>query len=169
MPARRVSNSYYQDGSTARKILPQEQLPQRKVNTNRRKNVKINNEAKLRISQAQKRKNASMVAFVLCGFTMSLVITYRFNVINEKNLEVQNLINKLEVVSSEVATSQILVDQNTDLEKIEAYAKQQLGMKKADSSQTVYVDTSDTINKIQVNQKTTIIDKIISYIKGRFL
>ena len=58
----------------------------------------------------------------------------------------------LEIVSSEAATSQIAVDQNTDLNAIEAYAKQQLGMKKADSSQTVYIDTSESINKIQINK-----------------
>ena len=56
-----------------------------------------------------------------------------------------------------------------DLNTIEAYAKQQLGMQKADSSQTVYIDTSESINKVQVNQETTFWDKIISYIKGIFL
>ncbi len=168
MPARRVNSSYYEDGSTARKILPEKKYTvKKKVNTAKRK--RINREQELRRQQAQRKKHATMVAFVLGVFSMSLVITYRFNIINEKNLEVQSLINKLQTVSSEVATSQILVDQNTNLEQIEAYAKQQLGMKKADSSQTVYVDTSETINKIQVNQETTIIDKIISYIKGLFL
>ena len=100
---------------------------------------------------------------------MSVIITYRYSLISEKNLEVQNLVNKLEIVSSEAATSQIAVDQNTDLNAIEAYAKQQLGMKKADSSQTVYIDTSESINKIQINQETTFWDKIINYIKGIFL
>ena len=165
MPTTRVNNSYYEDGSTARKILPEKQIIQSK----KVRKKKIDKEQELRRQKAQRRKNVSMVTFVLCAFSMSLIITYRFNIINEKNLEVQGLISKLQTVSSEVATSQILVDQNTNLEQIEAYAKQQLGMKKADSSQTVYVDTSETINKIQVNQETTIIDKIISYIKGLFL
>ncbi len=168
MPAKRVNSSYYEDGSTARKILPEKQYTKkRKVNSASKK--RINKEQELKRQKAQFRKQVKMVAFVLGAFSMSLVITYRFNIINEKNLEVQNLISQLQTVSSEVATSQILVDQNTDLEKIEAYAKQQLGMKKADSSQTVYVDTSDTTNKIQVNQETTIIDKVISFIKGLFL
>ena len=167
MPARRINSQYYQDGSAARKILPNEDMPKRKTNTTIKRNVSKNNSIKRQ--QIQRRKNASMVAFILCGFTMSMIITYRFSLINEKNLQVQNLISELEVVSSQVATSQIEVDQNTDLNAIEAYAKQQLGMKKADSSQTVYIDTSETINKIQVNQETTIIDKIISYIKGIFL
>ncbi|MBQ8379646.1 MAG: hypothetical protein IJX34_02400 [Clostridia bacterium] len=167
MPARRINSQYYQDGSAARKILPNEDMPRRKTNTTIKKNVSRNNSIKRQ--QMQRRKNASMVAFILCGFAMSMIITYRFSLINEKNLEVQNLISELEIVSSQVATSQIEVDQNTDLNAIEAYAKQQLGMKKADSSQTVYIDTSEAINKIQVNQETTIIDKIINYIKGIFL
>lgn len=167
MPARRINSQYYQDGSAARKILPNEDMPRRKTNTTIKRNVSRNNSIKRQ--QIQRRKNASMVAFILCGFAMSMIITYRFSLINEKNLEVQNLISELEIVSSQVATSQIEVDQNTDLNAIEAYAKQQLGMKKADSSQTVYIDTSEAINKIQVNQETTIIDKIINYIKGIFL
>lgn len=167
MPARRINSQYYEDGSAARKILPTEDMPRRRqTNTTIKRNVSKQNS--IRRQQVQRRKNASMVAFILCGFTMSIIITYRFNLINEKNLEVQNLINTLETVSSEAITSQIEVDQNTDLNSIEAYAKQQLGMKKADSSQTVYVDTSQTVNKVQVNQETTIIDKIINYIKGIF-
>lgn len=166
MPTRRINSQYYQDGSAARKILPDERMPRRKNNTTVKKNISKNNS--VRRQQVQRRKNVSMVAFILCGFTMSMIITYRFSLINEKNLKVQNLINELEIVSSQVATSQIEVDQNTDLNAIEAYAKQQLGMKKADSSQTVYIDTSKTTNPIQVNQETTIIDKIINYIKGIF-
>ena len=72
------------------------------------------------------------------------------------------------IVSCQVATAQIEVDQNTDLNSIEAYAKQQLGMQKADSSQTVYIDTSQELNKVQVNQEVSIIEKIINCIKGIF-
>ena len=166
MPARKISNMYYNDGTTARKILPKEET-KRKVNTAVRRNN--SNQNSIKRQQGQKKKNAHMVAFILCGFTMAIIITYRFSLINEKNLEVQNLKDELEIVSSEAATSQIEVDQNTDLNAIEAYAKQQLGMTKADSSQTVYIDTSESVNKIQVNQESTFLDKIINYIKDIFL
>ena len=166
MPARRVNSQYYQDGSAARQIVPDD-IPRRKTNTTKRKNVSSKNYK--RAQQVQRRKNASMVAFILCGFTMSVIITYRFGLINEKNLEVQSLEKELEIVSSQAATAQIEVDQNTDLNSIEAYAKQQLGMQKADSSQTVYIDTSQELNKVQVNQEASIIEKIINYIKGIFL
>ena len=105
MPAKRIDNMYYNDGSTARKILPKESLPKRKSNNAVRRNV--SNQNSLKRQQAQKRKNAQMVAFILCGFTMAIIITYRFSLINEKNLEVQNLMSELETVTSEAATSQI--------------------------------------------------------------
>ncbi len=166
MPARRINSQYYQDGSAARQIVPDD-IPKRKTNTTIKRNVSKKNYA--RAQQVQRRKNASMVAFILCGFTMSVIITYRFGLINEKNLMVQKLEKDLEVVSSQASTAQIEVDQNTDLNSIEAYAKQQLGMQKADSSQTVYIDTSQELNKVQVNQEASIIEKIINYIKGIFL
>ena len=165
MPARKVSNSYY-DGSAARKILPQEE---KKTQRKRKVNSAAKRKNALKRQQEQKRKNAQMVAFILSGFIMAITITIRFSLINEKNLQVQKLVGDLQTISSQVATSQIEVDQNTDLNTIEAYAKQQLGMQKADSSQTVYIDTSESINKVQVNQETTFWDKIISYIKRIFL
>ncbi len=167
MPARKINNIYYEDGSAARKILPNEDVRRRNTKNVARNNISKQNN--LKRQQQQLRKKASMVACILCGFTMSVIITYRFSLINEKNLEVQRLVSQLETASSEAATSKIAVDQNTDLNAIEAYAKQQLGMKKADSSQTVYIDTSESINKVQVNQETTLWDKIINYIKDIFL
>ena len=80
MPARRINSQFYQDGSAARKILPNEDMPRRKTNTTIKKNVSRNNSIKRQ--QMQRRKNASMVAFILCGFAMSMIITYRFSLIN---------------------------------------------------------------------------------------
>lgn len=165
MPAKKINNMYYENGSAARKVLPKEQLPRRKTNAVRRP---VSRQTAQKRQQAQRRNVVAALALIFSVFIMSMMLTSRYSKINELNLEVQNLINELEIVSSEVATSQIAVDQNTDLNSIEAYAKQQLGMKKADSSQTVYIDTSESINKIQVNHETTFIDKIINYIKGIF-
>ena len=82
MPARRINSQYYQDGSAARKILPNDDMPRRKTNTTMKRNVSKNNS--IRRQQIQRRKNASMVAFILCGFAMSVLITYRYSLINEK-------------------------------------------------------------------------------------
>ena len=79
MPARKISNMYYNDGTTARKILPKEET-KRKVNTAVRRNN--SNQNSIKRQQEQKKKNAHMVAFILCGFTMAIIITYRFSLIN---------------------------------------------------------------------------------------
>ena len=46
MPARKVSNMYYEDGSAARKILPKEDIPKRRANTAVRKNLSKQNSLK---------------------------------------------------------------------------------------------------------------------------
>lgn len=165
MPAQRASNMYYGNESTARKIEPDVEFQRRREIARRKNAIKRRNE---KIRLARRRKRAKIVATILVGFSMAMILTHRYNIINEKNLKVQQLASDLNTVTSEAASAQIEVNQNTDLNSIEAYAKQQLGMKKADSSQTVYIDTNGTVNKVQVNEKESVVKKIINYIKGIF-
>ena len=102
---------------------------------------------------------------ILCGFTMGMIITYRYNMISEKNLKVQELKGELAAVEANLLTAQIEVEQNTDLNKIEAYAKQQLGMQKPDKNQTIYIDTSKTMNSIEINNDTSVIEDLIQNVK----
>ena len=85
--------------------------------------------------------------------------------ISEKNLEVQNLKKELNKVESGLVSSQIDVEQGTDLNKIEAYAKQQLGMQKPDKNQTIYVDTSIDEGTTQVEKTLNVFEKIVENIK----
>ena len=81
-------------------------------------------------------------------------------ILNEKNLKSQSLASDLTKAESALVTSQIEVEKNTDLNEIEAYAKQKLGMQKPDKSQTIYVDTSKTNNLVEIQNKSTFIQKI---------
>ena len=143
MPARKLyDDDYYESTSTARKYSSYTKVePRRNVKTgkNRRQNIKTKN-------------NVS-------------VITYRYNVISEKNLQTQNLKSELSKVESNLLTSQIEVEQETDLNKIEQYAKQQLGMQKPDKNQTIYVDTSQTGSTVKVEDDDNLFNKIIQGIK----
>lgn len=153
MPAKKLYNDYYESGSTAKKVAPQKQVNNRKTGKN-----------KIR-TKARKKQNASMVTFILCGFAMAMLITYRFNVISEKNLKVQTLKKELTGVESSLLTSQIEVEQNTDLNKIEAYAKQKLGMQKPDKNQTIYVDTSKTGSTVEITEQANFFEGILESIK----
>lgn len=162
MPASRRYSEFYEDGSAARKLKPQRRVePKRKV-TSKTKVVKNIKKAKA----VQKKNNASTVAFILSGFAMSMIIIYRFNIINEKNLQSQSLKKELEQVDASLVSAQIEVEQNTDLSKIEAYAKQQLGMQKPGKNQTVYVDTSEASRVVSTEQNMNLLESVTNFIRN---
>lgn len=151
MPARKnYGYNYYESGSTARKL--------EYADDNSRKKASVTKTRTL--NKANKKTRTSSIVMILCVFSMALVLVYRYNVISEKNLESQELADKLSKAESALITSQIEVEQNTDLNEIEAYAKQKLGMQKPDKNQTIYVDTSKTSNLVEVQSDTTFIQKI---------
>lgn len=159
MPARKLYDDTFESGSAARKYSSDyiKVAPARK-------NVKT---GKNQINRQRKKakNNASAIVFILSVFAMTLILTYRYNIISEKNLEVQTLKEELTKVESGLVSSQIDVEQGTDLNKIEAYAKQQLGMQKPDKNQTIYVDTSIGEGTTQVEKTLNVFEKIVTGIK----
>ena len=139
---------YYELGSAARKL---EYIEENK------KMVKKNNNTSTNKNTKRKTSSISMILFI---FVMTLVLVYRYNVINEKNLQSQSLAEELIKAESTLLTSQIEVDQSIDLNQIESYAKQKLGMQKPDKNQTIYVDTSKTCNSVEIQSDTTFLQNI---------
>lgn len=158
MPAKKLYDNYYESGSAARKYSDYT-----KISPN--KNVKIGKNKSLRREKIQKKNNVSVIVFILSVFAMTMLLTYRYNLISEKNLETIKLQNELSKVESSLLTSQIEVEQGTDLNKIEAYAKQQLGMQKPDKNQTIYVDTSSNTSVVEVENNNNNIQNIVDNIK----
>ena len=158
MPARKLYEDYYESGSTAKKYNNYT-----KISPN--KNVKTGKNKSLRREKIQKKNNVSVIVFILSVFAMTMLLTYRYNLISEKNLETIKLQSDLSKVESSLLTSQIEVEQSTDLNKIEAYAKQQLGMQKPDKNQTIYVDTSSNTNVVEVENNNNNVQNIIDNIK----
>lgn len=154
MPARRYN--YYESGSTAKKI---------EYDYNRSNKPKIKKNVS---NKKAKKTRTSSVVLVLGIFSMALVLVYRYNVINEKNLESQALANDLTKIESTLFSSQMDVEQNTDLNQIEDYAKQKLGMQKPDKNQTIYVDTSKSSNLVKVKNDTSFIQNITEKISEFF-
>jgi len=154
MPARKYN--YYESGSTAKKI---------EYDYNRSNKPKIKKNVS---NKKAKKTRTSSVVLVLGIFSMALVLVYRYNVINEKNLESQALANDLTKIESTLFSSQMDVEQNTDLNQIEDYAKQKLGMQKPDKNQTIYVDTSKSSNLVKVKNDTSFIQNITEKISEFF-
>lgn len=148
--------------AAARKYLYDLSLPEKKT-VKKEENFKlIKNINKNSISKTNK---ATLVLTTLVIFAMFMVITYRYNVISEKNLQIQQLKDDLEVAKSELATSEIALEQVMDVNYVESYAKQQLGMQKPEKSQLIYInmDSEDTVTKVSASN---MISQLVEKIKG---
>ena len=164
MPALKSYNDFYEDGNAVRKSS-QNQEKKSNISTRNRRYGKNRISSKV---QAKSKKNTLVVSMVLVVFAMSMIITYRYSLISEKNLKVQKLKSSLASVEAKLLNKQIEIEQKTDLNKIEAYDKQQLGMQKPDQSQTVYIDTSKSIQMVEKSNDTTSINSVIDTIKNFF-
>jgi len=154
MPANQKLN--YVTGSSARKYEYLDDYSKPKSNNIKKLSKKpvINDKVKVKT-----------VFLISCLFVMLMIITYRFNIISESNLTLQNLKTDLERVQSNLASTEMGIEQSTDMSKIEAYAKQKLGMQKPDKNQVVYIDTSKDTNVIK-DTNVSFVDKIIENVKG---
>ena len=151
MAAAKLYEDYYQSDSTARKIKTSQ-------NNNAYKNTR-------KSKKTSAVKSASyVVPSILAIFVMMLVITIRYTIINEKNLQTISLKSDLKKVESNLFSSKIAVEQNTDLTKIEAYAKQKLGMQKPTKNQIIYVDTSENTSVVEMAKDKSIFEGVKSNI-----
>ena len=107
--------------------------PKKVIKTN------VNNAPK---AKAKPQSKLSLVLSVVALFAMALMISYRYNVISEKNLELQRLKMEQVTANSELATTEVWADRIIDKDTVESYAKQQLGMQKPEKSQIVYINSN---------------------------
>lgn len=124
------------------------------------------------LNKKAKNNKLYLLPVVLTVFVMTLIITSRYTIINEKNLESLNLKKDLDKAEATLFSTKISVEQNTDLNKIEAYAKQQLGMQKPTKNQIIYIDTSENIGAVEIVKENNIManikDGVSSFIKNIF-
>ena len=77
-------------------------------------------------------------------------MSLRYNIISEKNLELQRLKTEQTKIASLLATTEVELGKTIDKEKVEKYAKQQLGMQKPEKNQMIYIniDSDVSVNKV---------------------
>lgn len=152
-----------------KKYLYDLSLPEKKTSRKSEEKFRlIKNTNKNTIS---KKNKATLVLTTLAIFAMFMVITYRYNVISEKNLHVQQLKDDLEIAKSELATTQIAMEEMMNETEVESYAKQQLGMQKPEKSQLIYInmENEETVQKVSAsNIIMSLVEKVKSAINDIF-
>ena len=126
---------------------------------------KVENTKNVKKAKAEPKSKLSLVLSVVALFAMAIVISYRYNVISEKNLELQRLKMEQVTANSELATTEVAVKSIIDNDTVEAYAKQQLGMQKPEKSQMVYIN-SNYETKVEALGTENIFEKIIGKVKN---
>lgn len=150
-----------------RKYLYDLSVPEKKTVKKQEEKFKLIKNKNINI----KSNKATLVLTTLAIFAMLMIVTYRYNLISEKNLKVQQLKDDLETAKSELATTQIAVEKVMDVNYVEAYAKQQLGMQKPEKSQLIYInmENEESVKKTSsVNMIMSLVDKIKGAIKNAF-
>ena len=96
-----------------------------------------------------------------------MTVTYSYNMISEANLKAIKLKSELENVSSQLSLAVMNVEQGANLNEVEAYAKQKLGMQKPDKNQIVYIDSSNVQN-IKETSSSEVASSFFDKIKNFF-
>ncbi len=110
---------------------------------NRRKKVQkqrvLTEEDKKKAKLKEARKNARIIVDIIIGFTVLLIISYRYALINSKLTQKESLKAELAAIQKQNAQIQVSIEQGMNINNIEQEAKERLGMQKLDNTQKVYV------------------------------
>lgn len=126
-------NNRYQYETSPRKLQPEyEQIKHKNTKKSTIKNNKIQKKQKI------KHKKATM--YVTLGFLLLFTMSYRNALISQNYSEVKTLESKLSAIEKENEQLEVNIETSTNLKNIEKSAQEILGMQKASSIQTVYVE-----------------------------
>lgn len=133
-----MSRNGYQYETSPRKIAPDVQKRKNKKTTNI-KIVKDLPRQEVKVSKEQRRKQMKVTLWVIGIFIILLTISYRNSQINEKFNKVQNLKRELSTIQKENEQLKVGIENSLNLNNIEKIAKEELGMQKLTSGQTIYI------------------------------
>ena len=133
----RYNQSRYQYETSPRKLQP-EYTPSKKKYP--KKSTTKKQDVKQKVSkQENKNINAKIMLYIGAIFVILFAVSYRNALIAQEYSELKNLKAQLSEVEKENKQLEVNIESKTNLSAIEKKAKEELGMKKLDDSQTVYV------------------------------
>ena len=119
-------------------------------------------------------KNIKIMLYIGMIFAILFAVSYRNALVAQRYNELKNLKVQLSKIEKENEQLEVNIESKTNLSAIEKRAVEELGMKKLDDSQTVYVslDKSDYIESaaesVKLEDDLNWFEKIINAIKNIF-
>ena len=115
-----------------------------------------------------------MIVWILLGFAIFCVISYRNSLINESFNDKEKLKQDLAVIQKENEQLQVSIENSLNLSNIEQAAKDKLGMQKLNNSQKIYVSLpkKDYIEaateEIIFTEELSWLEQLLGYMKKIF-
>ena len=145
--ARNYNYDIYDYGTSPRKLQPEYTPNRQKTNKNvshkRPQDIKNrqkqNQENKKVKKQLKNKQQIKVILYILIGFSILFVISYRNSKTDEDFSEIQKLKANLVTIQKENEQLHVNIDNGSNLNSLEQSAKELLGMQKLTSKQSVYV------------------------------
>lgn len=131
------SYSRYEYETSPRKLEPDYDVPKKNKS---KKKVESKRGASKKKQKELRRKKVRTVMYLLIGFSVIFLLTYRNAKIDENFAVVRDLKEELETVEKENAQLEVSIESSLNLTNIEQQAKSLLGMQKLTSKQTEYIE-----------------------------
>ncbi len=164
----------YQFETSPRKLQPEyEPKKKKQVKINVTKNVETQQNAKKQAKRKVKTE-VKMIVWILLGFAIFCVISYRNSLINESFNDKEKLKQDLAVIQKENEQLQVSIENSLNLANIEQAAKDKLGMQKLNNSQKIYVSLpkKDYIEaateEIIFTEELSWLEQLLGYMKKIF-
>jgi len=168
----RYNANRYQYETSPRKLQP-EYTPVKKKYPKKSTASKKTMAAQKQVKVAEN-KNIKIMLYIGIIFAMLFAVSYRNALVAQRYDELKNLKVQLSKIEKENEQLEVNIESKTNLSAIEKRAEEELGMKKLDDSQTVYVslDRSDYIESaaesVKLEENLNWFEKIINKIKDIF-
>ena len=159
----------YEFSTSPRKLEP-ELNPKRHKQRKKLKVVEDLPRQEIKISKAQKRRQAKLTLTVIAIFALLLTISYRNSQINEKFTQVQSQKKELASLQKENEQLKVNIANGLNLNNIEKLAKEKLGMQKLTNKQTLYVSlpkkdyVESASEKVVIEKEQKSIEKFVNKI-----
>ena len=131
-----MANSRYQYETSPRKLEPDYKRKKQKKNI---KVVKEQPKNKSKISKEQKKNQVKMTVGIIGIFLLLLTISCRNSQIDKQFTNIQNQRKELSSLQKENEQLKVNIENSLNLNNIEKVAKEELGMEKLTSKQTIYI------------------------------
>lgn len=168
----RYNTSRYQYETSPRKLQPDYVPIKKKYPKKSTLSKKVINPEKTK--KEVQTKNYKIMIYIGIIFAMLFAISYRNALVAQRYSELKELKVVLAKIEKENEQLEVNIESKTNLSAIEKKAEEELGMRKLDDSQTVYIslDRGDYIessaNSVKLEEDLNWFEKIISTIKNIF-